>query len=166
MDRNHAEHPQGARIVDAAPAYAASPLPVIGGQAHAAKAAGIALTFAGEADGACENAGAEDRFCLILVDAEGGELSRLGPFGEDEVVAVWRDIAGRAGLVRMIVREDGVLAPVSQQIGRLVLGRTKFRRRHGSLCERRPRFLARRKTGRLPVRPQIHRGESEIIARS
>ena len=38
--------------------------------------------------------------------------------------------------------------------------------RHAGLGARRPRFLARRKTGRLPARPQIFRGENEIIARS
>jgi hypothetical protein len=66
----------------------------------------------------------------------------------------------------MIVREDGVLSLVSQQLGRVALGTTRQRRRHGLLSDRRPRFLVRRKTGRLPVRPQIHRGENEIIARS
>jgi Family of unknown function (DUF6101) len=68
--------------------------------------------------------------------------------------------------VRMIVREDGVRVPVTEQIGRLILGRVRIRRRHAGLGGRRPRFLARRKTGRLPARPQIHRGENEIIART
>ena len=147
---------------DGAPVrFAASPLPVIGAQAGARPAFGIALAYAADA---AEAAGA-DRFDLILVDAAGGALHRLGSFHEDEVVAVWRDIAARAGLVRMIVREDGVLAPVTQQIGRLMLGRVRIRRRHAGLGSRRPRFLVRRKTGRLPARPQIFRDESEIIAR-
>ncbi|MCJ2068020.1 DUF6101 family protein [Methylobacterium sp. J-030] len=140
----------------------ASPLPVIGRSPGARRAAGIALAYAVEE---AEMAGA-DRFSLILVDAEGEELHRLGSFDEDDVVAVWRDIAARAGLVRMIVREDGVLVPVTEQIGRLILGRVRIRRRHAGLGGRRPRFLARRKTGRLPARPQIHRGENEIIART
>lgn len=142
--------------------FAASPLPVIGRVAGARRAAGIALAYAAEE---AEMAGA-DRFSLILVDAEGGELHRLGSYDEDDVVAIWRDIAARAGLVRMIIREDGVLMPVTEQIGRLILGRVRIRRRHAGLGGRRPRFLARRKTGRLPARPQIHRGENEIIARS
>lgn len=140
----------------------ASPLPVIGPQGYAAKAAGIALAFANEAAESC----GEDRFALILVDADGEALSRLGPFAEEDVVAVWRDLAARTGLPRMIVREDGVLSLVSRQLGRVALGTTRTRRRHGLLGDRRPRFLVRRKTGRLPVRPQIHRGEKEIIARS
>lgn len=140
----------------------ASPLPVIGRMQGARRAGGIALAYAVEE---AEMAGA-DRFSLILVDVEGEELHRLGSFDEDDVVAIWRDIAARAGLVRMIVREDGILVPVTEQIGRLILGRVRIRRRHAGLGGRRPRFLARRKTGRLPARPQIHRGENEIIART
>lgn len=140
----------------------ASPLPVIGPSLGARRAAGIALAYAVEE---AEMAGA-DRFSLILVDAQAEELHRLGSYDEDDVVAIWRDIAARAGLVRMIVREDGVLVPVTEQIGRLILGRVRIRRRHAGLGGRRPRFLARRKTGRLPARPQIHRGENEIIART
>jgi hypothetical protein len=142
--------------------FPVTPLPVIGQASGARRAAGIALAYAAED---AEITGS-DRFTLILVDAEGGELQRLGSFDEADVVAVWRDIAARAGLVRMIVREDGILVPVTQQIGRLILGQVRIRRRHAGLGRRRPRFLARRKTGRLPARPQIHRGENEIIARS
>ncbi|APT33972.1 hypothetical protein MCBMB27_04681 [Methylobacterium phyllosphaerae] len=147
---------------DTALRFVASPLPVIGRAAGARRAVGIALAYATED---AEITGA-DRFSLILVDAEGDVLQRLGSFEEDDVVAVWRDIAARAGLTRMIVREDGLLVPVSQQIGRLILGQVRIRRRHAGLGRRRPRFLARRKTGRLPARPQIFRGENEIIART
>lgn len=147
---------------DTAPRFVALPLPVIGRAAGARRAVGIALAYATED---AEITGA-DRFSLILVDAEGDVLQRLGSFEEDDVVAVWRDIAARAGLTRMIVREDGLLVPVSQQIGRLILGQVRIRRRHAGLGRRRPRFLARRKTGRLPARPQIFRGENEIIART
>ncbi|SFD77526.1 DUF6101 family protein [Methylobacterium sp. 13MFTsu3.1M2] len=147
---------------DTAPRFVASPLPVIGRAPGARRAVGIALAYATED---AEIVGA-DRFSLILVDAEGDVLQRLGSFEEDDVVALWRDIAARAGLVRMIVREDGLLVPVSQQIGRLILGQVCIRRRHAGLGRRRPRFLARRKTGRLPARPQIFRGENEIIART
>lgn len=144
------------------PAFAASSLPVIGRLAAARPAVGIALAYADDDAEICE----EDRFHLLLVDAEGQTLQRLGPFMEEDVVATWRDLANSTGLVRMIVREDGALVPVSQQIGRLSLGRIRIRRRHAGLGARRPRFLARRKTGRLPARPQIFRGEAEIIARS
>ncbi|MCJ2012934.1 DUF6101 family protein [Methylobacterium sp. J-076] len=146
----------------AMPAFAASRLPVIGRLAAARPAVGVALSYAEDEADLCD----EDRFHLLLVDAEGQTLQQLGPFLEEDVVATWRDLANRAGLVRMIVREDGVLVPVSQQVGRLMLGKIRIRRRHAGLGARRPRFLARRKTGRLPARPQIFRGEAEIIARS
>jgi hypothetical protein len=144
------------------PAFAASPLPVIGRHPAGHRATGIALAYA---DDEAEVFG-EDRFLLLVVDAEGETLQSLGPFSEDDVVAIWRDVSTRAGLMRMIVREDGALVPVGQQIGRLMLGQTRIRRRHAGLGARRPRFLVRRKTGRLPARPQIFRGEEEIIARS
>ncbi|WP_375455216.1 DUF6101 family protein [uncultured Methylobacterium sp.] len=161
MDRNRTGHPGADGAAAPGFAFTASTLPVIGAGAPAAKPAGIALAFATDEAEGC----GEDRFALLLVDADGGVLSRLGPFCEEEVVAVWRDLSARTGLPRMIVREDGALATVAAQVGRLMLGKTRIRR-HGSLGDRRPRFLVRRKTGRLPVRPQIHRGENEIIARS
>ncbi|GJE17544.1 DUF6101 family protein [Methylobacterium marchantiae] len=139
--------------------FAASPLPVIGKVGGGTAACGIALAFASEASDACD----EDRFALLLVDEAGTTLGRLGPFGDDDVVAVWRDCSARTGLPRMIVREDGSLATVSRQLGRVALGTTRTRRRHGLLNGRRPRFLVRRKTGMLPVRPLIYRGESEIV---
>ncbi|MCJ2134577.1 DUF6101 family protein [Methylobacterium sp. J-026] len=147
---------------EAPPHLTVSPLPVIGRTPGARRATGIALAYAVED---AEITGS-DRFSLILVDAEGEELQRLGSFDEDDVVAVWRDIAARAGLARMIVREDGVRVPVTEQLGRVILGRVRIRRRHAGLGGRRPRFLTRRKTGRLPARPQIFRGENEIIART
>lgn len=140
-------------------AFPASLLPLIGNAPGAVRPTGIALTFAAETGG-------EDGFGLVLVDESGETIAMLGPFGEEDVVAIWRDISGKTGLPRMILREDGGLSLVSRQVGRLALGTTRTRRRHGSLGERRPRFLTRRKTGRLPARPRIHRDESEIIARS
>lgn len=162
MDRNPTEHLEADGTVASGFAFAASALPVIGARNSGAKPAGIALAFATDEAESC----GEDRFDLRIVDGDGAVLARLGPFCEGEVVATWRDLAARTGLPRMIVREDGVLSTVTAQVGRLLLGKTRIRRRHGSLGDRRPRFLVRRKTGRFPVRPQIHRGENEIIARS
>ncbi len=141
-----------------APDFVAARLPIIG-RAGVAKLTGVALAFS-EDD---SDRSGEDRFELLLVDAAGGVVGRLGPFCEEEVVALWRDVAAKSGLQRMIVKEDGGLAPVSRQLGPVALGLTRTRRRHGLLSGRRPRFLVRRKTGSLPVRPLIHRGESEIV---
>ncbi|MEH3117959.1 MAG: DUF6101 family protein [Methylorubrum populi] len=141
--------------IEAAPIpVQATPLPILGAPV------GVALAF----DDAAEACG-EDRFALLLVDAEGEVAMRLGPFAEEDVVAVWRAVSAKGGLARMLLREDGAIVPVSQQLGPVVLGRGRQRRRHAALSGRRPRFLVRRKTARLPARPCIHRGESEIISR-
>ena len=138
---------------------APTPLPILS-KGHAVPV-GAALAFD---DDAAEATG-EDRFALLLVDAEGEVAMRLGPFTEEDVVARWRDLSAKGGLARMLLREDGSLVPVSQQIGRLALGRSRQRRRNGSLSGRRPRFLTRRTATRLPARPCIHRGESEMFSR-
>ncbi|MBD8908953.1 DUF6101 family protein [Methylorubrum zatmanii] len=138
----------------------ATPLPVFGA-AHGSTPVGVALAFADDAADAC----CEERFSLLLVDAEGEVTMQLGPFAEEDIVALWRDVSTKGGLARMLMREDGAIVPVAQQIGRIVLGKSRQRRRHAALSGRRPRFLVRRKTARLPARPCIHRGESEIIAR-
>lgn len=140
--------------------FALASLPMFGRIAGGAVPKGVALSFADDEAEAC----GEDRFALLIVGADGISLSRLGPFPEDDVVAIWRDVAAKSGLPRMIVREDGQLATVSRQLGPVALGTTRTRRRHGFLNNRRPRFLVRRKTGQLPVRPLIHRGESEIVS--
>ncbi|MDB5647028.1 MAG: hypothetical protein JWQ05_2697 [Methylobacterium sp.] len=149
----------GSQAPTTGPSFIASALPVFG-RAQLRRPVGIALAFAEDDSDAC----GEDRFDLLLVDANDAVIARLGPFCEEEVVAVWRDCAAKSGLPRMIVKEDGALAVVSAQLGPVALGRTRMRRRVGSLSGRRPRFLVRRKTGALPVRPLIHRGESEIIS--
>lgn len=138
-----------------------TPLPLLGAIQGSAKPAGVALAFADAAADAC----GEDRFALLLIDGEGEVAMRLGPFPEEDVVAVWRDISTKGGLARMLLREDGDIVPVSKQLGPVVLGKGRQRRRHAALSGRRPRFLVRRKTARLPARPCIHRGESEIISR-
>ncbi|KQQ14686.1 hypothetical protein ASF53_08655 [Methylobacterium sp. Leaf123] len=138
----------------------ATPLPVLG-VTRGVTPVGVALAFADDAADAC----GEDRFSLLLIDGEGEVTMQLGPFPEEDVVAVWRDISTTGGLARMLLREDGSIVPVSQQLGPVVLGKGRQRRRHAALSGRRPRFLVRRKPARLPARPCIHRGESEIISR-
>ena len=107
-----------------------------------------------------EGAQDDDAFELALVDEIGGTLMVLGRFGEDEVVAVWRELGAATGFPLITQSEDGALQRPYPQVGRVQLGRIRIRRRHG--LGRRPRFLARRKATRLPRRPTIHR-EREII---
>lgn len=85
----------------------------------------------------------------------------LGPFPEEEVVAVWRSLAARSGLPLLLQHPDGELQAPYPQVGAVQLGAIRIRRRHGLLNGRRPRFLVRRKTGRPASRPLVHR-EREI----
>ena len=120
--------------------------------AYGARPAGVALRLD-------ERAQEDDAFELALVEEHGGTLMVLGRFGDDEVVAAWRKVGAATGLPLITQSEDGALQHPYPQVGRVQLGRIRIRRRHG--LGRRPRFLVRRKTARLPRRPTIHR-EREI----
>lgn len=119
---------------------------VIGGR-EGARPAGVALSRIGETD----------RFGLAVVDAAGNSLLPLGPFPEEDVVALWRGLGASSGLALLIETADGSREAAYEQIGPVQLGAIRIRRRHGLLNGRRPRFLVRRKTGRVPVRPQVFR---------
>ena len=101
------------------------------------------------------------RFDLVLVDGQGHAALRFEA-AEEEAVAMWRALGAATGAPLMLQREDGALETPYPQVGRLALGRSRIRRRHGLLNGRRPRFLVRRKTTRLPNRPQVFR-EREIV---
>jgi hypothetical protein len=122
-----------------------------------AAAAGIVLRLASAE-------GDDERFEIAAVDHYGATLLPLGLFSDADAVAEWRRLGGTSGLPLMIERADGAFDLLYRQIARVQLGAVRIRRRHGLLNGRRPRFLTRRKTGRLPVRPAVHR-EREIIAR-
>jgi hypothetical protein len=99
----------------------------------------------------------EESFEIAAVDAYGTTLLPLGRFSDTDVVAEWRRLGASSGLPLLIERADGGFDLPFPQLGRLQLGTIHTRRRHGPLNGRRPRFLTRRKTGRLPVRPAVHR---------
>lgn len=96
------------------------------------------------------------RFDLVLVDADEHAALRFEAAPE-EAVALWRALGAATGAPLMLQGEDGRLETPYPQIGRLALGATRIRRRHGLLNGRRPRFLVRRKAARLPSRPQVFR---------
>ena len=133
----------------------ASALPTISATLGGGKAAGLALRFAGGGSG-------DAAFLIDVVDGGDEVLLTLGPFEEAEVIATWRAMGASSGLPLMIARADGLIESPYPQVGRLQLGAIRIRRRRGFLSERRPRFLTRRRTGRLPLRPRVHRGEPEI----
>ncbi len=123
---------------------------VIGGETGA-KPAGVAMKLDPDSDG----------FHLVVLDAGNAALLSLGPFCEDEIVAEWRSLAASSGLIPKIQLSNGAVMTPYPQIGRVQVGASRIRRRHGLLSGRRPRFLTRRRTGRFPARPQVHR-EPEI----
>lgn len=90
-------------------------------------------------------------------------LLRLGPYAEEEVVAEWRTLAAAAGLPLTVRLPNGSVVALGRQVGRLPVGPLWPRSRHKLLTSRRPRFLTRRKTGRVPGRPRIFR-EAEIVS--
>jgi hypothetical protein len=142
------------------PVFDASPIPGLVSATLAgadARAAGIALRLTGAAE--------DEEFEIVAVGEGGETLMPLGRYSDEDVVAVWRGLGASSGLPLMMERADGVLHTPYPQLGRVQVGEVRIRRRHGLLNGRRPRFLTRRKTGRLPMRPAIHR-ESEIIAGS
>jgi hypothetical protein len=121
-----------------------------------ARAAGLALRL--------DPGGRDDMLEIAVMDEEGSALLRLGPFAEEDVIAVWRALGATSGLPLVIQHESGRLETPYPQVGRVHLGPIRIRRRHGLLNGRRPRFLVRRKTTRLPQRPLVHR-EPEMFAR-
>jgi hypothetical protein len=122
---------------------------------------GVAVRFV---DGAEGDAPGDCEFELVLAHDIADRSVVIGRFGEEDIVAVWRSFAEKSGLPLMLERGDGSLGEPYRQIGRLRLGPVRQRRRHGLLAGRRPRFLVRRKTTRLPDRPIVHRGR-EIVGR-
>lgn len=118
-----------------------------------ANAAGLALKIDPNTDG----------FLIEVVDRDSAMLVRLGPFDQDDIVAVWRALGASSGLPLMVERPDGGLDAPFARVGPLPLGAVRIRRRHALLNGRRPRFLVRRKTSRLPPRPRVFRG-SELFS--
>lgn len=82
----------------------------------------------------------------------------------DGLVADWRAWGRAFGLPLVLVEADGYAHIVENRLGAVTLKDVAPRRR-SVLARRRPRFLARRKTGLAGPQP-VHEGEREIIARS
>ena len=103
------------------------------------------------------------RFAINVLDRIDAPILSLGPFDEDEVVAIWRSLSARSGLPLAVSQSSGQIEWPFPQLGRLRIGAVQRRRRTPSLSGRRPRFLVRRKSARLSVRPLVYR-ECEMAA--
>jgi hypothetical protein len=81
----------------------------------------------------------------------------------DDVAADWRAWADAYSLPMLIVEADGVARPLEESLGMVKTGAMRPRRVSRAVRQRRPRFLARRKSGSLGLRLVID--GVEIIAR-
>ncbi|TDR93893.1 DUF6101 family protein [Enterovirga rhinocerotis] len=143
----------GIRLAEDDRSFEASPLPVMDAQGSvpgAGRPVGLALEFE------------EGRFAIHISGPDDEPLVTLGLYDHEDVIAVWRAMAASSGLPLLLPGPDGRLQQPYPQIGRLVVGACIERRRLGVLSGRRPRFLARRKSSRLPRRPLVHRN-TEIV---
>jgi hypothetical protein len=103
--------------------------------------------------------GGDLRFDILLLFEEDGQNVLLFPdVDEAEVVALWRRTAADLGQPLLIETPAGELVEAAAQIGLVLHGPTWERRRTLAMTKRRPRFLRRRKTARLPERPIMVRG--------
>ncbi|MBR3192259.1 DUF6101 family protein [Bosea sp. (in: a-proteobacteria)] len=100
----------------------------------------------------------DDRFQLALTAGDGRSVV-VAVIDQDDAIAVWRDAGRASGLPLLLDTSDGAITEPYPQVGRVALGAIRIRRRHALLAGRRPRFLTRRKTSRLPERPVVIRGE-------
>jgi hypothetical protein len=97
------------------------------------------------------DAALDSRLFEITLSAGDGRCIVVATMDEDEVIAAWRALGQRSGLPLMLETADGEISFPYPQIGRVALGALHVRRIHGFLRGRRPRFLARRKAGRMSL---------------
>ncbi len=98
--------------------------------------------------------GDDERFELALTAGDGRSIV-VASADQADAVALWRDFGRRSGLPLLLESVDGRVTEPFPQIGRVALGPVRIRRRHAFLNGRRPRFLTRRKPGRLADLPVV-----------
>jgi len=81
----------------------------------------------------------------------------------DDIAADWRAWAEEYRLPMLLIEADGIARTLEESLGAVKTAPSKERRKRRPLQPRRPRFLARRRTGDLGLRLVVD-GE-EIIAR-
>lgn len=98
---------------------------------------------------------AETEIALLRND---GHAVVLAVAGDGDVVAEWRAASRNFGLPMVVQRPDCGVIALEAMIGSVMLGKAQSCRRMRALTRnRRPRFLTRRQTSRLPSTPIIHR---------
>lgn len=112
---------------------------------------GVALRLA-------DPTGSSERFDLALTAGDGRSIT-VATADQEDAVALWRDLGAVSGLPLLLEAPDGTISEPFPQIGRVALGPTRLRRRYALLGGRRPRFLTRRKPGRVAELPVMVSGE-------
>lgn len=102
--------------------------------------------------------GTSERFELALTAGDGRSVV-VATADHDDAVALWRELGRVSGLPLLLETVDGTISEPFPQLGRVALGPTRLRRRYALLSDRRPRFLTRRKPGRVAELPVMVAGE-------
>jgi len=85
----------------------------------------------------------------------------------DDIVAEWQSWGRVLGLPLLVAEGDGQLREPFARLGALRIEPPTWRRRRRSaIARRRPSRSLRRRPGKLPATPLVHRDEHEIIARN
>jgi hypothetical protein len=105
------------------------------------------------------NAAGDDQLFQLALTAGDGRSVTIATVDQDDAVALWRDCGRASGMPLLLETSDGEISEPFPQIGPLALGPIRVRRRHAFLNGRRPRFLVRRKTGKLAERPVLVGGD-------
>ncbi|WP_460449207.1 DUF6101 family protein [Alsobacter sp. SYSU BS001988] len=123
--------------------------PFAGRRTIARGASGVLLSQSGVA---------ADLYDISMVYADGrGPAVLVSAQDDSAVVAQWRKTAMAFGLPLLVMRDDGAVLQPYEHCGAVTVGPFRYRRRNATLRRRRPRFLQRRKCGRLPERPLVRR---------
>ena len=94
--------------------------------------------------------GVRQGYAIVLAAVFGSEDVMLADsLDEDEIVARWRGLAASLGLPAMLCHANGETEFLHRQLGAVTLGRVSVKRRRRVATNRRPRFLMRRKGGRV-----------------
>jgi Family of unknown function (DUF6101) len=117
----------------------------------------------------CNDTSRIEPTCIAIVLEHGDPALSLPLYSateSDDIVAEWQSWGRVLGLPLLVAECDGTLREPFARLGAVRIGRPTWRRRRRSaIARRRPSIRLRRRAGRLPDAPTVHRGEREIIAR-
>lgn len=128
---------------------------------------GVPITlFEGVAIHVKHEASAAPRVSVVLLHRNRSmDVELHGADHDRDATAEWQAWARHLGLPMLAIGPDGRISTPFPMLGALTIEKARSRRKPSHLVCRRPRFLARRKTGQPVQNPAVYR-EREIIARN